>query len=185
MCRRNDDGEQRHRLQHDDSGGRHGVLETVCGCGLERHVAGVDGVVLAVVRLDCHVDHREPVDASFRHGVLDAGLHRRDVVARDRATDDCIDELKAAAAWQWADLQAHHCELAVTAALLLQLSFGTRLAGNGFAVRHADIRRVDPDTELAGKPFDCHRHVRVAGAAQNGLVGFLQPVDPQRWVFCL
>ena len=68
-------------------------------CGvLERHVGRVDGVVLAVVALDPHVDDGEAVHAAGGHRLLDALLHRRDVVARDRAADDRVDELEARAA---------------------------------------------------------------------------------------
>ena len=92
------DREQRDRLQHRRAGRGHRLLEALRGGRPERHLGGVDGVELAVVALDPHVDDGEAVDAAGGHRLLDAALHRRDVLLRDRAADDRVLELGAVAA---------------------------------------------------------------------------------------
>ena len=91
---------------------------------LERHVARVDGVVLAVVEHDAHVDHRVAGEEAFGHGVADALLDGGDEVARDDAADDLVDELEALAARLRLHLDPGVGELAAAAGLLLVLPCG-------------------------------------------------------------
>ena len=83
-------------------------------------------MVLAVVALDVHVDDGEAVHAAGGHRLLDALLHGGDVVARDRPADDRVGELEPAARGQRRDAQVGDGELAVAAALLLDLALGRR-----------------------------------------------------------
>src|SRR5204863_2525615 len=117
---------------------------------LERHFRRVDRVLLAVDQLDPHVDDRVSVHAAVHHRLVDALLHRGDVTAGDRATDDLVDELEPAAPRQRLDVDHAHTELAVAAGLLLVLALDVlRTAGDRLAVRHAHVFGVDIDTELA------------------------------------
>ena len=138
---------------------------------LERHVGRVDAVVLAVVALDADVDDGEAVRAAGVHRFLDALLHGGDVVAGDRAADDRVDELESGATLQRADPQVGDGVLAVAAGLLLDLALGIAGADHGLAIRHTNIFGLDTHTELARQSLERDRKVRVAGAAEHGLVG--------------
>ena len=142
-------------------------------------------MVLAVVALHRHVDHREAMHATAGHRLLDAGLHGAHVVAWDRTADDGVDEREPLAALQRCDTQVDDRELTVTAALLLQLALGSCRAPDGFTVGHTDVGGVDVDAELARHALQRHRQVRVAEAAQHRLAGLLHALHPQRRVFRL
>ena len=76
---------------------REGVLDGHRAGDLERHLRRVDLVVRAVEERGLDVDHREAgVDARLER-LADAGVDRLDVLARDRAADDLVDELVARA----------------------------------------------------------------------------------------
>ena len=176
------DGEHRDRLQHGRPGLLQRLLQPVGGGRAERHVRRVDGVVLAVVALDAHVDDGEPVDPARRHRLLDAALDGRDVLLGDRAADDRVDELGAVAALLGADPEVGDGVLAVTAGLLLDLALGLGRADDRLPVRHPDVLGLDVDAELAGQPLQRHRQVGVAGAAQHGLAGLLVALDDERGI---
>ena len=55
-------------------------------------------MVRAVEQRDLDVDQRVAGEHAELHGLLAAGVHRRDVLARDAATGDVVDELVAAVA---------------------------------------------------------------------------------------
>src|SRR5690606_5412459 len=85
--------DEHHRLEQDRVGLPDGLLEGHRAGDLERHLRGVDVVVGAVEegRLDAH--HGIAGEHAVLHGVLDAGVDRRDVLARDAATGDLVLEL--------------------------------------------------------------------------------------------
>ena len=62
-------------------------------------------MVLAVEARDLHVDDRVAVEATGRHRLLDALLHRGDELPRDRSADDGVDVLEALAVGQRLDAQ--------------------------------------------------------------------------------
>ena len=64
---------------------------------LERHLRAVDLVVRTEGEAGAHVDERVARDDTALHRLLDTGVDRGDVLARDHATLDLVDELVAAA----------------------------------------------------------------------------------------
>ena len=78
----------------------------------------------------------------------DALLDRGDELAGDRAADDLVDELEAAAALERLDPHERDAELAVTAGLLLVLALGLGLVRDGLAVRDLHVLGLDLDAEL-------------------------------------
>ena len=75
---------------------------------------------------DLDVDDREAERAAVLLRLVHALLDRGNEVAGDHAADDRVDELVAAAARLRFDAQPRDRELAVAAALLLDLAFGLR-----------------------------------------------------------
>ena len=107
-----------HRLEQPDARCRRRLLQSERAGDLERGVAGVDPVRLAVDEADPHVDQRSPRDDPLLGLGADPLLHRRDVVVGDRPTDDLVDELEAGALGQRLDLDRADGVLAVPAGLL-------------------------------------------------------------------
>ncbi len=89
-----------------------------------------------------------------------------------------VDELVPLAALLRLDAQPRHRELAVAAALLLDLAFGLGRAGDRLAVRDAHLFGLDLDAELAGELLGRDRQVRLAHAAEHGLVRLGVALDP-------
>jgi hypothetical protein len=73
------------------------VLERERARDLEGHLGAVDIVVLAVVKLHLEVHHRVARQEALQASFLDALLHRRPVVLRNRAAEDLVDELELGA----------------------------------------------------------------------------------------
>ena len=71
-----------------------------------------------------HVDDGEAEHAAVLHRLVHALLDRGDELPRDRAADDLVVELEAAAALERLDADERDAELAVTAGLLLVLALG-------------------------------------------------------------
>ena len=150
------------------------------GRGLERHLGAVDGVVLAVEARDLHVDDREAERAAVLLGLGDALLDRGEEVPRDHAADDRVDELVAGAALAAARPRSHAtANWPWPPRLLLELAFGLGLAVDRLAVRDAHVFGVDLDAELARELLERDRQVRLAHAAQHGLVRLGVAVDAQ------
>ena len=96
-----------------------------------------------------HVDDGEAEHAAVLHRLDDALLHRGDELTGDRAADDLVDELEAAAALERLDPHERHAELPVPAGLLLVLALGLGLVGDRLAVRDLHVLGLDLDAELA------------------------------------
>src|SRR5262249_56764569 len=73
-------------------------LQSHRGRDLEGHVRRVHVVVGAVVERDLHVDDGVAGEDAALHAVAHALLDRRNVLARNGATQDVVDELETAAA---------------------------------------------------------------------------------------
>src|SRR4029453_17520282 len=84
---------------------------------LERDLARIDVVVRAVDELDAHVDDRESGQNPRFHRLLDAEVDRRDVLLRDRAADDAVDELVALARLRGLDVDRGVAVLAAATGL--------------------------------------------------------------------
>ena len=87
-------------------------------------------------------------DRALDEHLVDAFLDRGDVLARNRAADDFVDELEAGAARQRLDPQVHLAELAGAAGLLLVAVVAFGFAAYGLAVRDFRRPRRDVDPEL-------------------------------------
>src|SRR6478735_6385257 len=147
------------------------VLERHRTGDLERELGGVDVVVLAVLEGDLDVDHRVAGDDAELHGLLATGVDLRDVLARDAATGDGVDELVAATtvgvdARGGLDADDDAGVLAGATRLLLVgvLDLLDRLA-DGLAVGDLRLADVGLDVELAAHAVDQDVEVELAHAS--------------------
>src|SRR5439155_8755302 len=96
-----------------------------------------------------HVDHRVAGGDARCEGVLDAGVDRGDVLLRDRAAGDLVDELVATPGAGRLEAYDHVAVLAPTAGLPdvahLDLLDGQ---GDRLAVGHLGLAHVGVDPEL-------------------------------------
>ena len=95
----------------------HAVLERHRAGDVERLLRRVDVVVRAVDQRDLDVDHRVAGEDAVVSASRDALLDRGDVLPRDRAADDLVDELEALAGLVRLDLELDVAVLAVAAGL--------------------------------------------------------------------
>ena len=113
------------------------------------------------------------------HGVLGAGVHRRDVLTRDTATGDLVLELvgRTVLAGERFEVDEHLRELARATRLLLVGELDLLdLAADGLAVGHLRLADVGLDLELALHPVHEDVQVQLAHAADDGLAGLLVQV---------
>ena len=73
--------------------------------------------------------------------------------------------------------QMADAELPVSAGLLLVLALGLGRHGDGLAVGDAQLLALDVHVALAVEPFEGDGEMHFAADAQNGLVGFVVPLD--------
>ena len=71
-----------------------------------------------IIQGHTHVDHLITGQVTASHRFAHAFFHRRDIIARDRAADDLVDELESFARRQRLDLQPSIAELTAPAGLL-------------------------------------------------------------------
>src|SRR5678810_135975 len=101
---------------------------------LERHFVRVDGVVRAVEHLDLEVHQRIPGDDAAYGRLLDSPVDRRNVLSRNRATDDLVDELIARPARQRGETHPAIAELTAAPGLFLVASLPFSLSFERLAV---------------------------------------------------
>ena len=119
------------------------------------------------------IDEREARLATGQQRLADTRVDRRDVLPRDRATDDLVFELVAAAALLRLELDHDVAVLALTAGLADVAPFGFDRNGDRLLVgdlRPADIR-IDP--ELAHQAIDDDFEMKLAHALDDRLASFL------------
>ena len=106
-----------------------------------------------------------------------------DVLARDHAALDLVDELVAAAGARGLQGDDHVAVLTPTTGLadVLLLDLLDRL-GDRLAVGHLRLADVGLDAELAHHPVDQHLEVQLAHAGDDRLAGLVVGVDPERRV---
>src|SRR5207237_10785432 len=103
-----------------------------------------------------------------------------DELARDRAADDLVDELEAAAARERLDLDVGHGVLAVTAGLLHVAALGLSAGLDGLPVRDLRGMMGGLDAELALHALHRHVEVGLAAAVAHGLVRRLGALSRDR-----
>src|SRR5947209_5243569 len=108
-----------------------------------------------------HVDdgkaERPPLQ-SIDHALF----HRADIIPRNGAADHCLAELKAAAAWQWLDLQNDVAELAMAAGLLLvAAALGDGLADR-LLISNRRRLRFDLDAEAVAQSLQRDSQMHLA-----------------------
>ena len=116
----------------------------------------------AVVERDAQSDDRKAGRAAAGHGLFDAVSHGIDELARDRPTDDRVDELEGFVGLDGFHLQVHHRELAVSAGLLLQSTFAVASRTNRFVVLDVGRRSRHVHVESTSQPFQRDLQVRIA-----------------------
>ena len=93
-------------------------------------------VIGPVVENDAEIDDRKSRQISARRGVVNSFFDRGNVVLRNRAAEDVVDELELAAARQRLHLDLAIAVLPVAAGLLLVASLHVGLAANRLAIRN-------------------------------------------------
>src|SRR4051812_47529043 len=143
----------------------HRLLEGHRAGDLEGNLARVDVVERAVDQLDADVDDRVAGEDARLHRLLDAEVDRADVLARDLAADDLVDELVALAGLGRACVDDRVAVLSAAAGLAHELALDLLdRAPEGLAVgdlRPADVR---VDRELAHQAVDDDLEVELAHA---------------------
>src|SRR6185369_10940611 len=97
----------------------HRILECEAAGHLERELVRVDVVVGAVEYGHAEVDHRVTRKIAAHARFLDALLDCGNVLPRNRAAEDVVDELEVGAAGKRVDLDLAVAELPMAAGLLL------------------------------------------------------------------
>src|SRR5690606_5425856 len=110
-------------------------------------------------------------------GLLASGVDRRDVLPRDTATGDVVDELVARSVTvtvgrERFEVDDHAAVLAgATSLLLVGVLDLLDLAADGLAVGHLGLADVGLDLELFAHAVDEHLEVQLAHAGDDGLPG--------------
>ena len=119
----------------------HALLEGHRSGNLECHFGRVDVVVLPVLEAHAKIDDRITGQESLLARVLNALLHRGNVLARNRAAKDLVDEFEVAAARQRLHRDLAIGELSVSARLLLVTAVRLRRLRDRLAIRN--FRRME------------------------------------------
>src|SRR5699024_3002571 len=175
---RGDDLNGHHRLQQNRLSLRHGLLEGHGTSQLEGHLGGVNLVVSTIQQGSLDVHQREASEVAVLHGVLDTLVDRRDVLLRNTATGDLVDELVGLLGTlfrlQRLESNDHASELTGTTGLLLVrvLELLDRLL-DGLAVSNLRSTNVCLDLELALHAVNQNVEVQLTHTADDGLAGLL------------
>ena len=149
----------------------HGLAEGQAAGHLEGHFVGVDVVITAVVDGGLEVDHRVAGEIAAGGRLDDALFDGGDEVAGDRAAEDFVAELEAAAAGHGLHANLAVAELAVAAGLLLVASLRLGLGADGFAIGHLGGLEGDFGVVALFEAADDGLDVRLARAGDEELVG--------------
>jgi len=128
----------------------------------------------AVDQLDPHVDDRIAGEDAGLHRLLDAEVDRADVLARDLAADDLVEELVALARLGRLRVDDSVAVLAAAAGLAHELALDL-LDGTAEGLAVGDLRAADVrvDRELAHQAVDDDLEVKLAHARDQGLAGLV------------
>ena len=180
---RHGDLDPHERLEDHRRGLGGGFLEGHRGGDAERHLARVDLVEGPVEERHLDVDHRVPGVRARLERLADAHVDRLDVLARDDAADDLVDELVALAVLVGLDLDDDVAVLALAAGLLDVAVVALRGAADRLPVGHVRPADVGRDLELADHAVDEDVQVQLAHAGDSGLAALLVRVDAEGGVF--
>src|ERR1700712_905015 len=154
---------------------------------LERHFRRVDVVVCTVDKGQLDPEHREAGQNAVLQRVLRTGVHRRDVLPRDTAPGDGVDELvRFSLGLGQVERLDRDLDLGVlpgsTGLLLVHVGVLLDRAADGLAVGHLRLADVRLDVELTAHAVDQDVQVQLAHAADDGLAGVVVLVDLERRV---
>ena len=127
-------------------------------------------MILAVEQPDAEVDHRISREITAAPRILNALLNGGDVLARNRAAENLVDEFEVGAARQRLDLDLAIGELTMTARLLLVAAVRVGRFGDRFAIRHLRRMKDDLDAVLLLQLRNDDLHVQLTLAADEHLV---------------
>ncbi len=156
-----------------------GVLEGHRAGDLERHLGRVDLVERAVVEGGLDVHHGHVGVGAALERLLDARVHRLDVLARDDAAHDLVHELVAGALLVGLELDDRVAVLAATAGLADEPAVARCGPADRGAIGHGGLADVGGDLELAHHAVDEHVEVQLAHARDEGLAGLGVGLDPE------
>ena len=168
------------RLEQHRVGLRVGLLEGHRAGDLERHLGGVDVVVLPVDELDAHALDRRAGQLAVLHRLLDPLVDRRPVALRDNAADDLVDELVALVALDRLEDDLAVAELAAAAGLLLVAVTRPRLRADRLQVRNARLVELDVDAEATLRALERDLDVHLAHPGEDLLAGLRVAAQPER-----
>ncbi len=116
--------------------------------------------------------------------LLEAFLHRRDVVLGHGTADNPLRELVAGAPGQGLQFHDDMAVLAVASGLLLVLVFSVRYrCRDGLLVGHSGHLQIYADAELAPHLFRRHLKLGITHTGEQGLTGVGFTVDTEGLVF--
>jgi hypothetical protein len=140
-------------------------------------------VIRAVIEHDTKIDHGESGEISAGGGVTDSFFYGRNVIFRNGAAENIVDELELAAAWQGFHADLAVPVLTVAAGLLLVASLHVGFAANSLAVRNfgslQDHFRVIALLKLRNDDFD----MLLAGARDEEFLGLRIAEETQHAIF--
>src|SRR5215210_6215140 len=163
-----------HRLEQLRLRALHGLLEGHRAGDLEGDLARVDVVERAVDQLDSHVHDRVPGEHARLHRLLDAEVDRTDVLLRDLAADDLVDEVVALARLRRLRVDHGMAVLAAAAGLAHELALNLLdRAPEGLAIGDLRAANVRVDRELPHQAVDDDLEVELAHARDQSLAGLV------------
>src|SRR5437870_10714316 len=93
-------------------------------------------MVRAVVKDDSEIHDREPSQISASRGLFDSLFYGGNVVLRNRAAENVVNEFKLRAARQWLHFDLAIAVLAVASSLFFVAALHVGFAANGFTIWH-------------------------------------------------
>src|SRR5690606_31712041 len=162
-----------HRLEQHRACLAHAFLEGHGSGHTERVFVRVHIVVRTEEQRDLDVNNRVTSHHTSAKSFLDAFVDCRDVLARNHAALDGVDEFVTAARLERLELEHDVTVLTTTAGLFDELAFDFFASlADGFAVSPLRLADVGFHTELTTHAVDQNFQVELAHAGDNGLAGF-------------
>ena len=179
----NYDFDVHHRLEEFRLSLEEGLLEALAGALDEREFVGVDFVVGTEVNGSLDVDDGEARERTGLESLLDALLDGRNVLGRNYAALDLVDELKALAGFLRFELKADVSVLTATAGLLDVLVLVVDVHLDRLAVSDLRSAYIAVDVEFAFQTVDDNFEVELAHTGDDRLGSFLVESDDEGRVF--